>query len=254
MEQRTSSVVVELQEIITENETKSLWIFGYGSLCWNPGFRFEKAVVGHIWGYARKFWQGNNTHRGTKQKPGRVATLIKEKESKVNGIAFQISGENALDYLHQRECKLGGYVTEFTTFYPKSGTIAFTAVLYMATCYNTLWLGDAPLCDIANQITDCRGASGYNVEYLLRLAKVMRHHFPYEDDEHLYSLEKLVISKIKDNNMCFKSLMGDGKNITTFVKKSIVNDDNLSPELEARIDSFQYTTRVLEKTLRCLNI
>lgn len=60
--------VVELQEVVNLNETKSLWVFGYGSLCWNPGFEFEKAVTGYIVGYSRKFWQGNSTHRGTQQK------------------------------------------------------------------------------------------------------------------------------------------------------------------------------------------
>lgn len=60
--------VIELQETIDKNETKSLWVFGYGSLCWIPGFKFDKAVTGYVTGYGRKFWQGNNTHRGTKEK------------------------------------------------------------------------------------------------------------------------------------------------------------------------------------------
>lgn len=66
--EQAASPIVELQEVIAANETKSLWVFGYGSLCWNPGFAFDKAVMGHIQGYSRKFWQGNNTHRGTEQK------------------------------------------------------------------------------------------------------------------------------------------------------------------------------------------
>ena len=46
----------------------SLWVFGYGSLCWLPGFTYGDSVVGHIQGFARRFWQGNATHRGTKEK------------------------------------------------------------------------------------------------------------------------------------------------------------------------------------------
>lgn len=45
--------------------TSGLWVFGYGSLCWHPGFDFHRSVTGYIKGYARKFWQGNTTHRGT---------------------------------------------------------------------------------------------------------------------------------------------------------------------------------------------
>lgn len=48
--------------------TSSVWVFGYGSLCWNPGFEFSKCVTGYIRGYVRRFWQGNDSHRGTKEK------------------------------------------------------------------------------------------------------------------------------------------------------------------------------------------
>lgn len=46
----------------------NVWVFGYGSLCWNPGFEFSKCVTGYVRGYVRRFWQGNTTHRGTVEK------------------------------------------------------------------------------------------------------------------------------------------------------------------------------------------
>lgn len=171
----------------------------------------------------------------------------------VHGLAFQITGDAALKYLAERECRLGGYVAEFTTFYPNSSGIPFMTVLYIATSKNDLWLGDAPLSEIASQITDCSGLSGHNVEYLLRLANFMHHHFPEAYDDHLFGLEQLVKIKIKDRKMCLKTLMGDDRNIITFVRRG---SQLLPPaeEPEERIDSFQFTTRVPEKTLRCLNI
>jgi hypothetical protein len=66
-----------LQRILDEPKY-SIWIFAYGSLCWNPGFEVRDRVYGHISGYSRKFWQGDSTYRGTPEQFGRTATLIKE--------------------------------------------------------------------------------------------------------------------------------------------------------------------------------
>lgn len=55
------------------NDPPAVWVFGYGSLCWYPGFEYTKCITGYIRGYTRKFWQGNTTHRGT---PGKVRILV----------------------------------------------------------------------------------------------------------------------------------------------------------------------------------
>jgi cation transport protein ChaC len=170
----------------------------------------------------------------------------------VYGVAFAISGEAAIPYLSRRECELGGYTSVFTTFYPVNGE-PFKVLLYVATSKNPLWLGEAQVSDIANQIVECRGPSGYNVEYVLRLANFMKHHFPDYDDQHLYNLEAEVLKRVEEKNMCLMTLMGDGEGCVTFVKeerrRSVDNADN-----QERIETFQHTTRVPEKTLRCLNI
>ncbi|GLG99198.1 Gamma-glutamylcyclotransferase [Gryllus bimaculatus] len=166
-------------DALEHGSTPGLWVFGYGSLCWHPGFEYEQSVTGYVRGWARRFWQGNTTHRGTEGKPGRVATLIEEKEGVVWGRAFAVTGDAALPYLDTRECRLGGYRTQLTTFHPGCcPERTLTALVYVALPCNALWLGDAPLPEMARQIVASRGPSGHNVEYILRLAAFMRHQAP----------------------------------------------------------------------------
>jgi len=51
------------------------WVFGYGSLCWHPGFTYTKCITGYIRGYVRRFWQGNVTHRGCEEKVSGITQI-----------------------------------------------------------------------------------------------------------------------------------------------------------------------------------
>ncbi|XP_034946956.1 putative glutathione-specific gamma-glutamylcyclotransferase 2 [Chelonus insularis] len=230
-------------------ETNGIWVFGYGSLCWNPGFEFERSTVGFIKGFGRRFWQGNTTHRGTLEKPGRVVTLIESDKEITYGRVFKIKDISALPYLEQRECNLGGYLTAITTFYSRDGKSAFPALIYIATSKNDQWLGDAPLHDIAKQIIECKGPSGHNVEYLLRLADFMRRYVPEAKDDHLFALDTIVRMHIKKQKMCLNTLMGnrefvidldeadDSQIALSDEEENIYNDETLH-------NPFQYISRV----------
>lgn len=232
--------------------TSTVWVFGYGSLCWNPGFEFSKCVTGYIRGYVRRFWQGNTSHRGTTEKPGRVATLIDDKQGITWGCAYKLTGHSALDYLKQRECTLGGYVTQYTKFYPRIASDdaseicgeAFPSLIYLATERNSQWLGEDTVPAIAQQIVECSGPSGHNVEYLLRLAAFMRDEIDGAVDEHLFELEANVKAILDKRQICLHSVMG--------VNPQRIRRD--SYEVVRRPPSFEYASRVPDVKLRCLNI
>ena len=49
-------------------EVSNLWVFGYGSLIWKPGFEFNHHSIGYVRGYSRRFYQGNDVQRGSPDK------------------------------------------------------------------------------------------------------------------------------------------------------------------------------------------
>lgn len=115
----------------------------------------------------------------------------------------------------------------------------FPSLLYVATPSNRLWLGDAPLGCIASQIVSSSGATGHNVEYLLRLAEYMRACAPEADDDHLFLLESLVRDQIRERRLCLETLMGGGASGTgtaayESVTTTMLPEDEEEAENEAR--------------------
>lgn len=189
---------MKLQDIISGKT--SLWIFGYGSLVWKPDFKYKRSKVGFIQGYKRRFWHGDNFHRGNDELPGRVVTLIEDDDASTWGVAFEVSGsqvEESLKYLNVRETVCGGYATKMVDFFPEeAGQPPVQALVYIATSDNPLYLGPASPEEIGTQIALCRGKTGHNMEYLLQLAEFMRSSCPHVEDHHLFSIEAAALTVV----------------------------------------------------------
>lgn len=87
-----------------------VWIFGYGSLMWNPGFAYCEARSALLRGYHRSFCVYSTKYRGTPERPGLVLGL--DRGGACRGIAFRVPAadvETALHYLWEREMGHGTY-------------------------------------------------------------------------------------------------------------------------------------------------
>ncbi len=87
-----------------------VWLFGYGSLIWNPAFHFTDRRTGRIWGYHRRFCLWTHLGRGRPERPGLVLGL--ERGGSCQGVVFHIAPESALDELGivwRREMLSGAY-------------------------------------------------------------------------------------------------------------------------------------------------
>ncbi|MGZ2452010.1 cation transport protein ChaC [Rhizobium ruizarguesonis] len=87
------------------------WVFGYGSLMWNPGFEFMERSEALVYGYRRSLCVRSFVHRGTRDNPGLVLGL--DRGGACRGMAFRISPEKwkeVIDYLRARELVTNVYL------------------------------------------------------------------------------------------------------------------------------------------------
>lgn len=234
-----------------------MWVFGYGSLIWNPGFEYLDSKVGFIKGYVRRFWQGNDFHRGNPDQPGRVATLVEDEQGLTWGRAFLLGpgAESSLSYLDSRESKLGGYDTTVVTFQSRDKQEeAFPALLYVALPSSRLYRGPAPLPEVATEIAEASGHCGHNAEYLLKLVNFMKEQVPEVWDEHLYHLEHLVRSRLKEKNLSEEEVMGSELQISVAAIAGGFKDEARDSRTDYLSRSPDFASQVPKRKLRCLDL
>src|SRR5260370_17326482 len=93
-----------------DSSKADLWVFGYGSLMWRPGFEFIEQVPARLIGEHRVLCVYSFDHRGTPEKPGLVLGL--DRGGACRGIAFRIAAKRRNDtvqYLRSREQTTNAY-------------------------------------------------------------------------------------------------------------------------------------------------
>src|SRR5690606_16489729 len=92
------------------DDAHDLWVFGYGSLMWRPGFVYEEVRRATLVGYRRCFCIYSTHHRGSSARP--VLVLGLDRGGACHGMAFRVEAEQrreVLAYLGGREQINGVY-------------------------------------------------------------------------------------------------------------------------------------------------
>jgi len=99
--QREAEIDAMLQQLVPGER---LWVFGFGSLIWNPAFYFDQRCPGQVFGYHRAFCLWARSGRGSPQRPGLMLSL--KRGGSCHGVLYQLpqGGERQeLDVLWRRE-------------------------------------------------------------------------------------------------------------------------------------------------------
>jgi cation transport protein ChaC len=146
------------------------WVFGYGSLIWNPGFSFLSAQLGLLRGAHRSLSIISHHHRGTRDLPGLVFGLTRG--GSCRGMAFEV-GEEAWDetraYLDARELVTSVYRDVWRPVTLADGR-QVRALTYVVDETHEQFAGQLSVDQQLAMIRAGVGISGRNVDYVLNTA------------------------------------------------------------------------------------
>lgn len=170
------------------DEVDTDWVFGYGSLIWNPGFEFAQAHLARAWGYHRAFCVRSTLYRGTPERPGVVLGL--DRGGSCIGVAYRLTDESrdaAITGLFQREIPdpaasiylarriavtlPGGARVQALTFVADRARVSYQR------------LSDS---EVIERLAACHGQRGPNHEYALNTFQALRERGVHDARLHRY--------------------------------------------------------------------
>ncbi|NRB05432.1 MAG: gamma-glutamylcyclotransferase [Rhodobacteraceae bacterium] len=154
----------------------TMWVFGYGSLLWNPGFEIAESAAARLNGYARSFCMRSIHHRGTEEDPGLVLALDAIEGAACEGLALRVADgqeDATLAYLRERELISSAYLEKMLPV-RLADAREVTAVTYVIDPDHVQYCGGLPLEEQAGIIAQAHGGRGPNSEYLYNTAAHLR--------------------------------------------------------------------------------
>jgi len=152
-----------------------LWVFGYGSLIWRPGFDFVERVPARLIGEHRALCVYSFVHRGTPEKPGLVLGL--DRGGACRGVAFRIAEKNraaTVAYLRAREQVTSVYreVTR-SVWLENEARQRVGALAYVVDRGHVQYAGRLSLAEQLRHVMQGHGQSGANREYVISTVRAI---------------------------------------------------------------------------------
>ena len=171
-EDRAASLAATLDGV---DPGRDVWVFGYGSLMWNPAFHYVELRFARLQGWHRRFCLWNTFGRGSPEKPG--LTLALEPGGACAGVALRIAAEQVpseLGILWNREMLTGAYLPRWVRLRSAEGPVE--ALTFVVNRGHPRYAGRLPQERVAQLLAHARGPLGESREYLeSTVAELARH-------------------------------------------------------------------------------
>jgi glutathione-specific gamma-glutamylcyclotransferase len=160
----------------TDNhETGDLWVFGYGSLMWRPGFEVLERVPARLMGLHRALCVFSFVHRGTPERPGLVLGL--DRGGMCRGVAFRVAASErarTIDYLRAREQVTSVYVETMRRIELEDAKRRqVRALCYTVDRGHVQYAGRLTLAECVHYVRQGHGQSGPNREYVVETVRAL---------------------------------------------------------------------------------
>jgi cation transport protein ChaC len=146
-----------------------LWVFGYGSLMWRPGFEFIEQVPARLIGEHRALCVYSFVHRGTPEKPGLVLGL--DRGGACRGVAFRVAEKHRADtvaYLREREQVTSVYREVMRSVWLENNARQrISALVYVVDRGHVQYAGRLSPAEQLHYVKQGHGQSGNNLDYVL---------------------------------------------------------------------------------------
>jgi cation transport protein ChaC len=146
-----------------------LWVLGYGSLIWKPGFAFLEKSPARLIGEHRSLCIYSMVHRGTYEKPGLVLGL--DRGGACQGMAFRVAHKDrkaTVKYLREREQVTGVYREVMRSVWLKGDSREHVrALAYVADRSHDQYAGRLSLDEQLRLVRQGHGIYGDNTEYVI---------------------------------------------------------------------------------------
>jgi cation transport protein ChaC len=152
--------------------SRPFWVFGYGSLMWNPGFATPETQAARLQGWHRAFCIYSEHYRGTPKKPGLILGLLPG--GACRGLAHRLPRDKyqaVRRYLIVREIDNDGVYEEVVRPIHLADGRTVDALVYLADRKHRQFAGKLPPARARALIRQGHGATGSNLDYVLNTVR-----------------------------------------------------------------------------------